>query len=99
MISLVNTVAVLMLSCAAGLAVMSKSFRDGVVMKVGLIFISFGYFANFLLSLQQHHHVQPRELADAIVYCGVLICAYGYARRVRKSAGRVKRRTDWISTQ
>lgn len=95
MIDIFNATIYLVLALGAAWAVMSPRFLDGIVVKFGLILISLGCFAEFLI-LATSTTSAHQDGADAVVNFGVLVCIVGYHLRARRCGGPLKRRSDWV---
>ena len=92
MIEIFNAVMALLLSSVTGWAIMSHRVRDGIVVKIGLSFISVGFLGVFLASLEGGY---DKSFGHAMVYVGMLICAMGYLFRTRRKRSAQRRITDW----
>ena len=92
MIEIFNTCMACILATVTGWAIMSHRVRDGIVVKIGLSFISIGFFGVFLISLEGGYDKSP---GHAMVYAGMLICACGYLFRARRKRSAQRRVTDW----
>ena len=99
LIQLFNTAVQLTLAMVAGWAVMSPRVNDGIVIKIGLVFISIGFMASVLLALEPQGE-RALATAHACVHAGMLICWVGYLwRKVYGKDRRYKRMSDWVSRQ
>lgn len=92
---LFNTGMAALLSAAAGLAVMHPQIRCGFLAHVGLVFVSLGFLAVFLMGLQGSADHDALAVAHAMVHVGLLLCGAGYWRQFRRR-GHQRRASDWI---
>ena len=92
MIEVFNTCMAALLATITGWAIMSHRVRDGIIVKIGLSFISIGFFGLFLIALEDGF---DKSFAHALVYAGMLICAVGYLFRRRRNRSALRRATDW----
>ena len=101
MLDAFNTTMSLLLSTLSAWAILSCRVRDGIIVKTGLICISLGFLALFLLAFDPGGR-QPLAFANALVHIGLLICVGGYLvrnwrHRPRAGQGPRKRRlSDWV---
>ena len=88
------------MSCALAMviawAIMSHKIKDGVIVKIGLICLSLGFLAAWLLTLQSNYRDgDAMEAVHSIIYIGMVICACGYLWRTRFTK-QGRRANDWI---
>ena len=82
MIENFNTFMSLLLATISGWAIMSNKVRDGIVIKIGLSFVSIGFFGVFMIALESGG---DKSVGYALVHAGMLLCALGYLfRRPRR---------------
>ena len=96
MIDLFNAISYFLLFVATATAIMHHRFRDGVLMKIGLILMSVGFFAECVLAIQGFTQGNPQAVAAALAHTGIIVCVWSYLRRMRASSGKAKRVSDWI---
>ena len=92
MIENFNTFMSLLLATISGWAIMSNKVRDGIVIKIGLSFVSIGFFGVFMIALESGG---DKSFGYAMVHAGMLICALGYLFRRRRQRTAQRRITDW----
>ena len=96
MLDTFNTTMSLLLSLLSAWAIMSRRFKDGIVIKIGLSFIALGFLGSFSIVVESAGP-QPLAVAHALVHIGLLICAAGYLLRIRKRPrGSRRRASDWV---
>lgn len=99
MLDTFNTLMSLFLSMLAGWAVMSRRVRDGVLIKLALISLAIGFLSLFFLSIDPGG-TEPRAIAHALIYLGLLGLVAGYWLRCRacraKWQAMPRRKTDWV---
>ena len=86
------------LSLAAAAAVLASQVRDGVVVKLGLIFLSLGFGFKVVVLFDGLQLVDAVLLtrANALVNVGALIVALGYVLRSRAAHRKQRRSSDWV---
>lgn len=96
MLDLFNSWISFLLAMTIGWAIMSKHIRDGIIVKLGLICLSIGFLAAWLLTLQHgYKNSDALEAIHCLIYIGLAICAGGYLWRTRAN-GQGRRVTDWV---
>lgn len=101
MLDVFNSTMSLLLSALSGWAILSCRVRDGIIVKIGLTFISLGFLGVFMLALDPGG-AQPLAFSNALVHIGLLICVGGYLvrhwrHRPRARQGpRQRRLSDWV---
>ena len=69
MIETFNTGMAFLLATITGWAIMSHRVRDGIIVKIGLSFISIGFFGLFLIELEAGF---DKSFAHALVYVSLI---------------------------
>ncbi len=99
MIDLFNSSISLVLSLVIGWTVMSKHVKDGVIVKIGLICLSIGFLAAWMITLQSgYKNSDALEVVHCLIYTGMAVCIGGYKWRTH-DGGRGRRMNDWISIE
>lgn len=81
-----------------GWAVMSNKVKDGVVVKIGLVCLSLGFFGAFAVYFENpNDHDRAIDAVHALIYIGVAVCIFGYWLRTRSGLNR--RIEDWLQTE
>jgi hypothetical protein len=90
-----NILFCLTVAAAIGFLIMSERFKDGVIIKSGMILVALGYVgAASLISEGETDMMRP-------LYCiglGVLICIIGLALRAYYTNGMCRRFSDWMTS-
>lgn len=87
-------------ACAVSVwGVLSSHFKDGIIVKAGLICMAFGFGAK-VMALGDG--LAPDDLvflsrSNFLINVGVLICAAGYAVRCKTSGSSQRRSSDWMN--
>jgi len=89
-----NTVMSLTLAIVLGMAIVSTRVRDGIVIKTGLMFMTFGFFGAAMTILSDDPN-DALAMGHAAVHIGLLICVLGYLLRTRRKKGEQRRISDW----
>lgn len=97
MINTFNFAMLLLIAAVVLYAVLSPHIKDGVIIKVGLICISFGSLTLAAAQLTEPGEVNATH-ALALINAGLLIALAGYVLR-RRRTGPQRRMSDWADTQ
>lgn len=90
-----NVGACTLLAALSAWAVLSPRVRDGVVIKVGLIFAAQG-FAGLGLALAVGHPFVIIVRALGLLHVGLLIVVCGWIWRMRREGNSQRRVSDWM---
>lgn len=83
------------LAVLTAIAIMSPKFKDGVLVKLGLIMVCLGCIGGFSAFLE--HKTGAVAEIHSLFLGGVFLCSVGYVWRTRR--GTARRLSDWIETQ
>lgn len=96
--SAVDFVAALVLVCIATYAILSPKVSDGIVIKLGLIFVALGAagMASALFGGLDAHDILAMTHATLMMNIGLLIVIVGVVMRLKSPSGKRRRITDWV---
>jgi hypothetical protein len=95
MLNTFNLVAALVMVCLCGWAIMDPKVKDGIVIKIGLMFIALAFVGFFALGLEPTR-MEVLEAAQALLHLGLIVCLIGYVVRRRRHAQATRRASDWV---
>lgn len=79
-------------------AIVSPRVRDGVIIKVGMIFMSGGFLALAGHAFDMASPVRMLDLGRALLLTntGAMVVCLGWLRRKRSAGHKVRRSSDWM---
>lgn len=79
-------------------AIVHPCVQDGVVIKVGMIFMAAGFLAlaSHAFDLAQPGGMLDIERALLLTNTGALVVGLGWLRRTRLARHKARRRSDWV---
>lgn len=95
MLNAFNLLASLAMVVLCAWAIMDPKVKDGIVIKVGLMFIALAFVGFFALGLEPSR-TQVLDAAQGCLYVGLIICILGYLGRRRRNAQAIRRASDWV---
>ena len=95
----INVMMCLVLALAACWAVLSPAVDDGVLVKLGLIGISLGFFGAGMVLAATGDQPGMRGINRSLllVHVGIIVVMLGYSVRARRHRTKRRRKTDWAS--
>jgi dipeptide/tripeptide permease len=97
-ISLFNASCCMLLSFVSAWACLSHRVKDGPVIKLGLIFMSIGFFFLGMTLIDGHSNsdIQAVDRSLVFIHLGLVLAVIGVIMRIRRHGHKLRRVSDWV---